>query len=144
MAIRDFGELENRQVVKEVTLRGGNLSASILTYGATVQKLCLGDRILTLGFDNLRDYELHSPHFGATAGRCANRIAHGCFSIGSDKVQLTVNEGGRHHLHGGHKGFAHRVWNIEEASSDSSCCRLSLLMEKKVTLARCMSPAATP
>ncbi|EEA92293.1 aldose-1-epimerase protein [Pseudovibrio sp. JE062] len=119
VAIRDFGELENRETVKEVTLHGGDLTASILTYGATVRRLQLGDRDLTLGFDNLRDYELHSPHMGATAGRCANRITNGCFSIGDDEFQLSVNEGGRHHLHGGHTGFAHRIWTIEEASEDS-------------------------
>lgn len=119
MAIRDFGELGNRDVVKEVTLRGGNLSAAIITYGAAVRTLKLGDRDLTLGYDTLHDYEHHSPHMGATAGRCANRIAQGRFSIGSEEFQLSVNEGGKHHLHGGFNGFASKVWTIEEASNSS-------------------------
>ncbi len=119
MAIRDFGHLSNQELVKEVTLRGGDLSASILTYGATIRRLKFAERDLTLGFDSIADYERDTSHMGATAGRCANRIAHGSFSIDSENFQLSVNEGDKHHLHGGHRGFAHRVWTIEEASDDS-------------------------
>ncbi len=36
---------------------------------------------MTLGLNSLEDYVAHSPHFGAVAGRFANRIANGRFVL---------------------------------------------------------------
>jgi aldose 1-epimerase len=37
---------------------------------------------IVLGFKDLSDYETkNSPHFGATIGRYANRIANGVFTL---------------------------------------------------------------
>ncbi len=53
---------------------------------------------------------------GAVAGRCANRIAGGRFSLDGKSYQLPLNEQGVTHLHGGHMGFGRRVWTVEMAS----------------------------
>jgi aldose 1-epimerase len=50
------------------------------------------------------------PYFGATIGRCANRIDGGRFMLGGTEYTLACNENGQHHLHGGIKGFDKVIW----------------------------------
>lgn len=45
-----------------------------------------------------------NPYFGATVGRCANRIAGGSFQLDGQIFQLAKNAGSSH-LHGGIIGF---------------------------------------
>jgi aldose 1-epimerase len=66
-----------------------------------------------LGLNSLADYIAHSPHFGATAGRFANRIANGRFTLDGHVYQLPLNEKGRATLHGGPTGFGKRPWHLE-------------------------------
>jgi aldose 1-epimerase len=67
---------------------------------------------LVLGFDDLDSYLKHSPHFGALAGRSANRIGGGRFAIDGRTYQLSLNEKGVTHLHGAEAGFGKRPWRI--------------------------------
>lgn len=62
----------------------------------------------------------------AVVGRVANRIAQSRFTLDGVVHRLPANEG-RHHLHGGPGGFAHRRWEYDEAASQpehSACFRL--------------------
>ena len=52
-----------------------------------------------------------NPMFGATVGRVASRINNGRFELDSKSVQLPRNEGNKHHLHGGFRGFSHKFWS---------------------------------
>ena len=52
------------------------------------------------------------PYMGAIAGRCANRIGGGRFSIAGQRYQSDRNFLGKHTLHGGAKGFGKRVWDV--------------------------------
>lgn len=115
-----FGTTEAGEAVRRVTLSGGGLTARIITLGATIQDLRLDGHAapLVLGFERLEDYERHSPYFGATPGRCANRIAHGRFSIDGVDYQLECNERGVTHLHGGSTGMAQQNWSIVDQGSD--------------------------
>lgn len=70
----------------------------------------MGD--VVLGLRSLADYRGDQPHFGATVGRFANRIAGARFSLGGAEVRVTANEGD-HCLHGGNRGLGRRVWQGE-------------------------------
>lgn len=111
-----FGTGPNEETVTRVFLKGGGLSAQVLTWGAIIQDLRLDghDAPLVLGFETLPDYLSHSPYFGATPGRNANRIASGKFSIDGHEYQLEKNEQGVTHLHGGSDGVASQNWTIVE------------------------------
>jgi hypothetical protein len=115
--------------VHRIALRGGDLDASILTYGATIQALRVhgprGPRHVVLGFDSCAEYLAQRMYMGAVAGRFANRIAAGRFSLDGVDYQLTRNENGVNHLHGGARGFSRRVWSIAQVTDRA--VELSLL-----------------
>ncbi len=115
-----FGVMPTGEAVEKVVLTGGGLTASIITFGAVLQDLRLEghDAPLVLGFEDLACYLDHSPYFGATPGRCANRIGGGRFTLDGVDYQLELNEKGITHLHGGSDGMGRRNWTILEHSAD--------------------------
>ena len=84
-------------------IAAGELTVKVITFGAVIRDVRLAgiDHPLVLGFDRLEDYVNHSPHFGAVAGRSANRIGSGRFAIDGSPINCRSNEKGRTHLHGG-------------------------------------------
>lgn len=100
-----------------LVIRNGELSASVISYGATLADLVVptrdGPTSIVLGFDSLEAYKSHGAFFGAVVGRCANRIAGGQAKLGGTNYQLGLNEKGRTHLHGGAGGFFAREWQVE-------------------------------
>lgn len=118
---RGFGRLPDGSAVEEVTIAAGDLSASIITFGAIVRDVRLTgtDHPLVLGFDDLDGYLNHSPYFGAVVGRFANRIGHGRFALDGKDYQLAVNERDRTQLHGGPDGFGRRNWRIVDLGADN-------------------------
>lgn len=115
-----FGQTAAGETVYRVHLRGGGLSASVMTWGAVIQDLRLDGHAppLTLGFERFEDYPLYSSYFGATPGRCSNRIAGGRFTLDGEDHQLECNERGVNHLHGGKDGIAKRNWQIVDLAED--------------------------
>tara|TARA_R110002020_G_scaffold198830_5_gene400068 strand:+ start:8545 stop:9555 length:1011 start_codon:yes stop_codon:yes gene_type:complete len=115
MAIEEFGQTANGETVHRVTLDGGGLTARIMTWGATLQELRLEGHMppLTLGFPDFASYPAHSPYFGQTPGRHANRISGGRFVLDGIRYQLECNERGITHLHGGSAGTAKRLWTLD-------------------------------
>jgi aldose 1-epimerase len=67
---------------------------------------------VVLGFEGFADYPAHSPHFGAIAGRVANRISGGSFELDGRTYRLDTNESGNT-LHGGPQGLGRQVWQGE-------------------------------
>src|SRR3954452_20166199 len=114
MAATRFGTLSDGTDIVQVTIAAGDLTAKVITFGAVIRDVRLAglDHPLVLGFDRLDDYVNHSPHFGAVAGRCANRPAAGRLTIDGKLHQLALNEKGVPHLHGGFKGFGKRAWRL--------------------------------
>lgn len=86
----------------------------VTNYGLIITELRVPDRDgnpgnVVLGFDNLPRYLQGHPFFGAIAGRVANRIALGRFTVDGEQYQLATNNGANH-LHGGKVGFDKRLW----------------------------------
>src|SRR5664279_5876192 len=126
MTVRTFGLLPDGTEVHSVTIADSELTAEILTVGAIIRDVRLAGvgHPLVLGYDRAEHYANNTPHIGAVAGRSANRIGHGRFSIDGRDYQVSLNEGGRHHLHGGFSGFAMKVWRL--AGHDATSVTLEL------------------
>jgi len=107
--------------VELITISAGRTRADIINLGASIADLVVaagaGERSVVLGMADVVDYGAFAGHMGAVAGRCANRIAAGRFTLDGRAHQLPLNEKNRSHLHGGFNGFGHRVWKVEEASN---------------------------
>lgn len=116
-----FGTLADGREVHRVRIAGGGLTASVLTYGAVLQDLRLAGHApaLVLGFEDLPSYLAHSPYFGATAGRCANRIKGAGFELDGQTFRTDPNALGRHTLHGGSQGIGKRLWTLGEVTDHS-------------------------
>ncbi len=113
-----FGRLPDGTPVERVRLRGANgFELVIVTLGAAVQSLHVPDREgrcadIVLGHDDLAGYLARRSLFGATVGRCANRIAGASFPLDGRRFQVTANDGANS-LHGGAAGFDRRLWSID-------------------------------
>jgi aldose 1-epimerase len=111
----EFGRTPNGQCVHRFLLANRKgVSVKIITYGGIIAELEVPDNKgcvsnVVLGFDNLAAYLNGHPHFGAIAGRVANRIAQGKFTLDGQNYQLDTNNG-PNHLHGGREGFDKKVW----------------------------------
>lgn len=113
-----FGTLPTGESVTVFTLANGDgMEVRVLDYGATIQSIRVPDRDgrivdVTLGYDDLGGYLSDTYYMGAVAGRYANRIANGQFTIDSTTYQLARNNG-PNHLHGGERGFDKVRWHAE-------------------------------
>lgn len=101
-------------------------SATILSWGGTLTSLRVPDARgeigeVTLGFADPRRYLEAHPFFGCTAGRFANRIAAGRFTLDGAAHQLSTNDG-PNHLHGGLCGFDKCNSRIELVGPSSVRC----------------------
>lgn len=117
-----FGQCPQGTVDRYTLKNSCGMSASILTYGGILQKLCVpcqeGLRDVCLGYDTLEEYLRRRSFFGSIVGRSANRIAGAGFLLDDTYIQLSVSQG-EHHLHGGIEGFDCKLWQAV-ASDDQS------------------------
>ena len=115
----DFGAA-NGQKVEAVTLTNAKgVSATVITYGATLQSLIAPGRDgtkadIALGFADAAAYVKNASYFGASVGRFANRIGKGRFSLDGQAYQLALNDHGLAALHGGAKGFDKQIWKVAD------------------------------
>ncbi|GAA1634412.1 galactose mutarotase [Kribbella alba] len=126
LAIRKdpFGTTPEGVKVDVYTFTNGRVTISMLTWGATIQRVETPDRRghtenISLGFDNLPDYAALSPYFGATVGRYGNRIAKGRFTLDGHAYQIPINDG-ENALHGGTIGFDKKVWKAKVVQTSSA------------------------
>lgn len=117
MPRQDFGLLDGRTVEDIALENAGGASARILTYGASLRDLVVpleggGTQRVVLGFGDFESYLEHPRHFGAVAGRYANRIAGGRFVLDGKAHQLPLNLNDRHTLHGGPAGLGRVNWTV--------------------------------
>ncbi len=117
------GEVEGTRVDRFTLSNDGGMRVEILPWGATIQSIWVPDRQgqlanVALGFADLPTYIARNvPFFGCVAGRYANRIAGGRFTLDGETFQLPTNAGSVT-LHGGNRGFDKRLWDAEQAGDD--------------------------
>lgn len=115
-----FGTLEDGSPVTQFTLRNAHgIVVKVITYGAIITEIQAPDRNgkpknIIAGADTLEIYLGRFPA-AAVIGRFANRIANAKFSIDGVEYHVTANMG-KHHIHGGRKGFAKVNWNAASQS----------------------------
>lgn len=121
-----FGTAPDGSKVFRYVISNGGTTASILTWGATLQDFRLNsvDYSLVLGGERFEDYLEKYKYFGAIVGRVANRISCGSAELLGKILTLDKNEGGKTFLHGGHTGSGEQNWKLEFA--DDTSCKLSL------------------
>ena len=122
---REFGRMPDGRIVTEYTLDNGlGLRLGAINHGGIVTALHVPDRHghsgnIVLGLPSLADYLGPHPHLGTIVGRYANRIAGGRFTLDGAQHQLPLNNGANS-LHGGHRGFGTRFWQIEPVPADGA------------------------
>ena len=114
IAVSTFGTLEGKPVQQFKLKSETGVEVDIIEYGVAVRDWRVpvdgALRSVVLGFDRLEDYVEHSPHFGALAGRVANRISGASFEIDGVTYKTQPNWLG-HTLHGGSGGLGRVVWS---------------------------------
>lgn len=116
-----FGTTAEGDAVTRYTLTREDLRVQVIDYGAIVTAIEVPDRQgraanVVLALDTVEGYETVSPHFGAIAGRYANRIAGGRFTLDGQTYRLPINEP-PNTMHGGPAGFAKRLWRVTAADA---------------------------
>ena len=115
-----FGKTPDGVEVEAITLTNGHgVSATVITYGATLQSLVAPGRDgtkadIALGFKDAEAYAKNASYFGASVGRFANRIGKGKFTLDGKAYQLALNNNGVAALHGGTKGFDKQIWKVSD------------------------------
>jgi len=115
-----FGNARRGEKIFLYTLRNEHgITIKITNYGGIITSIETPDKNgkkanIALGFKSLDDYLTdayieNGPYFGCIAGRYANRIAKGKFSIDGKEYTLPVNNG-ENCLHGGITGFDKVIW----------------------------------
>jgi aldose 1-epimerase len=118
---QNWGTVDGKAVkLFTLTNRKGTV-VKVTNYGLIITDIQTADRNgklghIVLGFDTLDQYLKGHPFFGAIAGRVANRIAKGKFTLDGKEYTLAVNNG-PNHLHGGKKGFDKVVWDARPLAS---------------------------
>ena len=92
-----FGKTANGEQVFKYKITSQKASASVITFGATLQSFIVpstsGEKDIVLGYDKLSDYETLGNYLGATVGRNSNRIKNGEFTLNGEKFTLNKNNG---------------------------------------------------
>lgn len=125
------GQIGGQEVTRFQLSNPAGIEVTILTYGAIIQKLLVPGRSrkrdnIVLGYATAQEYRNNPNYFGCVAGRCANRISNGRFTLDGREIQLDQNVS-EHTLHGGSDGFHARHWTPRDVTScESNAIRLTL------------------
>ncbi|NGP76624.1 galactose mutarotase [Balneolaceae bacterium YR4-1] len=132
LKVADFqAEIDGRETDLFFLENRNGVRAAITNYGARVVALWLPDadgviENIVAGYESIDAYLNHDEaYLGAMVGRYANRIAKASFILNGEKYRLTANEG-RHHLHGGKKGFHNSVWSAAQTRANTLNLKLEL------------------
>lgn len=119
-----YGKAGGQDVTQFTLTNHKGMVVKLINYGATITNILtpdsnnrMGD--VVLGFSNLEGYlSKENPFFGCVAGRYANRIAKGKFTLDGKTYQLPINNG-PNTLHGGINGFNKKLWQAVPVGDSS-------------------------
>lgn len=120
--VHSFGKTKEGVEATLYVLRNQNgMEARVSDYGATLVGLWVLDREgvsrdVLLGYDDVSGYECGTVFFGATVGRCANRIGGAAFELGGKAYTLDQNDNGNN-LHSGNDFYNKRMWKLTEKTT---------------------------
>jgi aldose 1-epimerase len=108
---------EKRDIIQYTLVNKNGIKVSFLNYGGVITKLITPDKIgkfenIVLSHENIEDYFINEPYYGALVGRVVGRISNAEFLIDDTKYHLTKNDG-NNSAHGGKKNFTHVIWNCK-------------------------------
>lgn len=115
---KKFGTTKDGVEVYMYEISNANGAMMMVTnFGATLHTLQVPNKNQTmtdviLGYDTVGEYESNGGYFGATIGRCGNRIAKGKFEINGVEYQMAINENDNN-LHSGPVGYELVVWEVK-------------------------------
>ena len=114
---KSFGIRADGQEAFIYTITGGGLTAELTDHGATLVKLFVPDdngvlADVVLGFDSPDEYTASGTFFGATVGRCANRIGGAKFTMNGKEYKVDPNDNEVNSLHGGFDPYKNRMWKV--------------------------------
>ncbi|MDR1210973.1 MAG: galactose mutarotase [Spirochaetaceae bacterium] len=117
IAKKNFGMLSGGKKARLFILKAGELKLVMTNYGASLVALYVPasrqpSEDVVLGYGTLAGYASDRFFFGSTAGRYANRIANGTFTLNDRTYTLDKNDG-NHTLHGGRRGLSYRLWKAD-------------------------------
>lgn len=120
--IAEFGRTAKGQRVDRITLRAGKLQVAVLTWGAVLQSVRL-DGVpydLTLGSQDLADYEGALRYHGSIIAPVVNRISNAAAPLDGKILKFDVNFNGTHVLHSGSAGTQTKIWQVVQVN-DIAC-----------------------
>lgn len=121
---RSFGFRADGKEAFLYTITGGGLRAELSDHGATLVKLFVPDKKgnladVVLGFDSPDEYTASGTFFGATVGRCANRIGGAKFTLNGKEYKVDPNDNEVNSLHGGFDPYKNRLWKVLEHTENA-------------------------
>ncbi len=114
--------------MKTVTLTSGDLTVTLLSWGAILRDVHLDGvaHNLTCGGRSLADYQGEWQHHGALIGPVVNRVSNARVKIDGFMHELERNQDGRIHLHSGKDGTHRQDWTLIQQSPDSASFEIIL------------------
>lgn len=104
----------NPTVERSITLNHGDLSISVLSYGAILHRFTYKGKNLIISLDDEASYRNDPWHTGAVIGRHAGRI-NSKGVLGGKPIHLESTD--YYQLHGGSAGFSKKDWVFTEVGS---------------------------
>ena len=113
--------IEGKKTDLYVLRNSNGVEVAVTNYGARTVAISVPDKAgkfedVISGFNTLDEYiNCPEPFHGPIVGRVGNRIARGKFKLDGKEYNVSINNG-PNHLHGGLKGFHHRVWDVKRVT----------------------------
>ena len=125
ITVSTFGNMKDNEAKLYVLKNAAGMTAAVSDLGAVLVSLYVKDRQgqfrdVVLGFDDVESYEEKNDTFyGATIGRCGNRIGKAQCQISGKTYTFDKNDG-NNNLHGGFHGYQTRLWQVKDKKDDDT------------------------